>query len=53
MSERARRRARGASPAEYVGVVVVAAVLVGAIVLVVSPQGAHVRAAVCDAVCIP
>lgn len=50
MSERARRRERGASSAEYVGVVVVTAVLVGAIVLAISPQGANVRAAVCDAV---
>lgn len=50
MSERAGPRERGASSAEYVGTIVVAAVLVGAIVLAISPQGANVRAAVCDAV---
>lgn len=50
MSEPARRREHGAGSAEYVGVVVVTAVLVGAIVLAISPQGANVRAAVCDAV---
>ncbi|WP_338749363.1 hypothetical protein [Janibacter alittae] len=50
MSERTRRRERGASSAEYVGAVVVAAILVGAIVFTVSPQGANVRAAVCDSV---
>lgn len=50
MSERAGGRERGAGSAEYIGTIVVAALLVGAIVFAISPQGANVRAAVCDAV---
>lgn len=44
------RRERGASSAEYIGAIVVSAVVVSAVVLAVSPQGANVRAAVCDSV---
>lgn len=42
MSARVSARERGASSAEYIGTVVVAAILVGAVVLVISPQGAYV-----------
>lgn len=44
------RRERGASSAEYVGAIVVAAIVVGTVIFAVSPQGANVRAAVCDSV---
>lgn len=49
-SEQSSGRERGASSAEYVGAITVAAIVVGTVIFTVSPQGTHVRAAVCDSV---
>lgn len=45
-----RRAERGASSAEYVGAIVVAAILTGSVIFAVSPQGSGVRSAACEAV---
>lgn len=50
MNANRHRHESGVSSAEYIGTLVVAALLVGAIVLAMSPQGANVRAKVCEAV---
>lgn len=41
---------RGASAVEYVGAIVIAAVVVAAVFLAVGPSGAEVRAAVCQSI---
>ena len=49
-SRSVRARERGATAAEYIGVLVIAAIVAGAVFVAVGPSGADVRAKTCQAV---